>query len=107
MRVIVSFAGKHDSLGVGYRLQARFYTGTKSDALIVPRFSILQAPDRSFYVFKVVDGKLNRQPVKLGLRSDLEIEVAEGLADADRIVARTDATMRDGMKANVAESAQQ
>ena len=107
VRVIVSFAGKHDSLGVGYRLQARFYTGTKSDALIVPRFSILQAPDRSFYVFKVVDGKLNRQPVKLGLRSDLEIEVAEGLADADRIVARPDATMRDGMKADVAESAQQ
>ena len=107
VKAIVAFDGKHDNLGVGYRLQARFLTGSKTDALIVPRFSVLQAPDRTFYVFKVTGGKLQRQPITLGLRSDLELEVVEGLADSDRIVARPDATMKDGMKAETTNTMQQ
>ena len=101
VKVIAAFAGKHDNLGVGYRLHARFLTGAKTDALIVPRFSVLQAPDRSFYVFKVVDGTLVRQAVVIGLRSDLELEVTDGLAESDLIVARPDATMKDGGKVKV------
>jgi HlyD family secretion protein len=99
VNAIVSFNDPHEDLGVGYRLQARFITGSKNDALIVPRFSILQAPDRSFYVFKVVDGRLARQPVKIGLRGDLDMEVTTGLSENDLIVAVPDTTMKDGMKA--------
>jgi HlyD family secretion protein len=102
-------------LGVGYRMQARFFTGSKTDALIVPRFSVLQAApstklravsmvesaDRSFYVFKVVDGRLKRQAVRIGIRSDLELEVTEGLSPDDAIVAEPDTTMKDGMTVNV------
>lgn len=105
VKVIVSLDGKHDGLGVGYRLRARFLTGSKPDALIVARFSVLQAPDRSFYALKVVDGKLVRQPVDIGLRSDLELEVTKGLSPTDRIVARPDATMKDGMKVKVVDTA--
>jgi HlyD family secretion protein len=104
VKVLVELVGEHDGLGVGYRLQARFLTGSEADALIVPRFSVLQAPDRRFYVFKVADGKLVRQDVTIGLRSDLELEVTDGLAPTDRIVARPDATMKDGMKATVSHA---
>jgi len=98
VNVIVSFKDPHEDLGVGYRLQARFITGSKPDALIVPRFSVLQAPDRSFYVFKVVKGRLARQPVTIGLRGDLDMEVTAGLSENDVIVAVPDTTMKDGMK---------
>jgi len=101
VNVIVELAGKRDGLGVGYRMQARFFTGSKPDALIVPRFSVLQAPDRSFYVFKHVGGKLKKQPVVIGLRSDLELEVTQGLSAEDVIVAAPDTTMKDGMKVSV------
>jgi len=101
VNAIVSFNDPHEDLGVGYRLQARFITGSKNDALIVPRFSVLQAPDRSFYVFKVVDGKLARQPITIGLRGDLDMEVTTGLSENDLIVAVPDTTMKDGMKAKV------
>ncbi len=101
VKVLVELVGEPGGLKVGYRLQARFLTGSKADALIVPRFSVLQAPDRAFYVFKVADGKLVRQQVAVGLRSDLELEIAEGLTPTDRIVARPDATMKDGMKVKV------
>jgi len=98
VRVIVSFLKEPQDLGVGYRLQARFETGLKTDALIVPRFSVLQAPDGSFYVFNVVDGRLKKQPVQLGLRSDLEIEVTAGITERDTIVAQPDSSMKEGMK---------
>jgi HlyD family secretion protein len=98
VRAIVSLEGERGNLGVGYRLQARFFTGAKDDALIVPRYSVLQAPDRTFYVLKVADGVIARQNVTIGLRSDLELEVATGLGESDRIVAQPDATMKEGMR---------
>ncbi|MFP4056253.1 MAG: efflux RND transporter periplasmic adaptor subunit [Candidatus Brocadiia bacterium] len=101
VNVIVSLSEKREGLGVGFRLQARFFTGTKAQALVVPRFSVLQAPDGSHYVFRVEDGALRRQPVELGLRSDLELEIVEGLSEDDVLVARPDATMADGMEVSV------
>jgi len=98
VNAIVEITGDHQKLGVGYRLQARFLTGAKPDALIVPRFSVLQAPDRTFYVLKVDGGKLKKQPLKIGLRSDLEMEVINGLSPNDSIVAKPDTTMKEGMR---------
>jgi len=104
VNVIVKFNDPHDELGVGYRLQARFITGSRPDALVVPRFSVLQSPDNSFYVFKIVDGRLTEQPITIGLRSDLEMEVLDGLAESDLIAAVPDTTMNDGMKAKTVSS---
>jgi HlyD family secretion protein len=101
VNVIVSFAGEHENLGVGYRLMATFFTGSKDNALIVPRYSVLQAPDQSFYVLKIVNGKIHEQLVELGLRSDLELEVTDGLSEKDVIVAKPDATMKEGMKVKI------
>ncbi len=98
VNVIVKFGGAHDGLGVGYRVRARFVTGSKDDALIVPRFSVLQAPDRTYYVFTVERGRLRKQPIELGLRNDLELEVVGGLSEKDRIVARPTSAMTSGMK---------
>jgi len=96
VKVIVTPDNHPSNLGVGYRLQARFFTGVKPDALIVPRFSVLQGVDGGHYLFKVVDGKLVRQAVKVGLRNDLDFEIVEGLNLDDRIVAAPDTEMREG-----------
>lgn len=98
VNVIVEITAPHQKFGVGYRLQAQFLTGIKADALIVPRFSVLQAPDRSFYVLKVESGKLKKQIVKIGLRSDLEMELLNGLTQNDSIVAKPDTTMKEGRR---------
>jgi HlyD family secretion protein len=104
VNVIVSLDERPEGLGVGYRLQAQFFTGSNAEALIVPRFSVLQAPDQSFYVFTVRDGKLKRRPVRLGLRSDLELEIVEGLKAEETIVASPEATMHEEMKVKAAEN---
>ncbi len=96
--VVVAFVEPPRNLGVGYRVQARFYTSQKPDALLVPRYSVLQAPDRTHYVLKVAGGVLRRQPVEIGLRTDLQLEIVKGLSASDKIVARADSTMTEGMK---------
>ena len=87
-----------ESLGVGYRLQARFFTGSRKDALILPRYAVMQSPEGDRYVFKITDGQLEKQPVAIGLASDLDLEITEGVTTADVIVAHPDATMEEGMR---------
>lgn len=86
VRVLARLSPVPPWLGAGYRLQARFITGEKEKALLVDRFSVLQDPQGKSYVFKVVNGKLVRQDVELGLRGELEYEIVKGLTTADRIV---------------------
>jgi HlyD family secretion protein len=116
VNVIVALAERPAGLGVGYRLQARFFTASKADALVVPRFSVLQAPYRptedgdtpmslngSFYVLKIEEGKLVKQPVELGLRSDLFLEITSGLSASDEIVATPSANMEEGAKVKLSK----
>lgn len=98
VNVIIKFHEHLQNMGVGYRVQARFFTGRKDSALLVSRFSVMQEPDGDFYVFKVIDNKLKKQKVKIGLKSDLKLEVTKGLNNDDLIVARPDTTMTQGLK---------
>jgi HlyD family secretion protein len=100
VKVVVAPARRPASLGVGYRLQARFFTRVKQNALIVPRFSVLQEVQGEYYVFKVVAGKLVRQTVKVGLRNDLDFEIVDGLSPDEQIVATPDTEMREGDSVN-------
>jgi hypothetical protein len=49
-------------------------------------------------VYKIVDGRLKKTPVQLGLKNDLKLEIAGGLSEKDQIVAQPDTDMKDGMK---------
>ena len=98
VNVIVGFDEKPEKLGVGYRLRARFITGAKTDALILPRFAVMQSPEGDYYVFKLTAGALKKQPVTLGLTSDVELEITDGVTEKDLVVTRPDATMKEEMK---------
>jgi len=104
VNAIVTLPDRPATLGVGFRLQARFFTATKEDALVVPRFSVLQATNKTYYVFLIQGGKLKRRSIELGLRNDLELEVVEGVHESDQIVSTPDATMNDGESVKVTSS---
>ncbi|EGV51881.1 efflux RND transporter periplasmic adaptor subunit [Candidatus Endoriftia persephone] len=93
VRVIASLDQVPATLGVGFRLQGRFFTGISHNTLILPRFSVLQATDGSHYVLRNDHGRLHRQPVIIGLHNDRQLEILEGLSDGESIVALPDADM--------------
>ncbi len=78
-------------LGAEYRLEVRFLLERKENALVVPRYSVLQAPDETYYVIVMQDGDLYRRDVMIGLRNDREFEILDGLAGSETIVAVPDA----------------
>jgi len=87
------------NLGVDYRLQAKFLVGKMNDnALLVPRFSVLQDNQGQFYVFKVKNKKLKKQIVKTSITTDSKIEIKNGLTENDVIVTQPTAEMTNGMK---------
>ena len=100
VNVVIELEGT--GLGVGYQLQARFLVRSHSGALLIDRFSALQAADGGKLVWKVEGERLHSQPVKVGLASETRLEVLEGLKESDRIVAVPDATLIEGMKVRVA-----
>ncbi|MCA9435698.1 MAG: efflux RND transporter periplasmic adaptor subunit [Candidatus Omnitrophica bacterium] len=103
VNVIVSLGNASEDLGVGYRLRARFITDKKDEALLVPRYSVLQDPDDTHYVFKIEVDHLRKTPVTLGLESDLQLEILSGLEKEDRIVEHPDTTLRDGGEVTIIE----
>ena len=98
VNVIVSFQGPHENLGVGYQLQARFVTGSSKDALIIPRSCVMQDVDQRYYVMAIEQNRVKKKWIALGLKSDLEMEIQEGLTEEDTLVLHPDATLRDGMR---------
>ena len=57
------------------------------ERLVVPLSAVLRAGQRSFVFRALGDGRFRPQPVTLGLRSGEQVEVVEGLAAGDPIVA--------------------
>jgi membrane fusion protein (multidrug efflux system) len=63
--------------------------------LLIPEQALI--PDSKVpYVYRVVEGKAKRTPVKTGLRRDAQIEVVEGLSAGDEVVTAGQMKLRDG-----------
>jgi len=86
-------------LGVDYRVQAQFLVGARAkNALIVPRFSVLQDEKGNHYVMLVKNKKLHKQIVKINIITDNKISIINGINANDNIVSQPTADMQDGMK---------
>ena len=101
--VLCSLEKRPANLGVGFRLEGRFIVASKEEALLVPRYSVLQAPDNSYFIFRIDGRRIRKQPVKVGLRSDLDVEIVDGLKEGDLVVAAPDSSMTDGQRVSAEE----
>jgi HlyD family secretion protein len=73
-------------------------TAHRTGALIVPLTAVHDTLTGSPWVWRVVDGKVAKQPIKLGARGDAKAEVVDGLADGDLIVAAGTPTVAEGQR---------
>lgn len=72
---------------------------TERDTVAVP-LTAVGSGTTGATVMKVKDGEVIRQPVKTGIRDGAWIEVVEGLAPGDTVVAKAGAFVRDGDRIN-------
>jgi HlyD family secretion protein len=73
------------TLGDGFRVEARIVIDEARDVLKVPTSALFRVGGESA-VFRVVEGVVHQQPVKVGRQNGLEAEILAGLSEGDQIV---------------------
>jgi membrane fusion protein (multidrug efflux system) len=84
----------------GMFARVRVIVGDRADALMVPEEAIVPQGD-SFFVYRVVDDKAQRVPVRLGVRRDGRVELLDNVKADDRIVTAGVRIQRDGQAVRV------
>jgi HlyD family secretion protein len=74
--------------------------GKRPDALVIPTTALLVDQGKP-YCLAVVDGKIAKLPLGLGLRTGSEVEVLSGLSGDEAIVAKNPASLHDGQPAEI------
>ncbi|MEX0612320.1 MAG: HlyD family efflux transporter periplasmic adaptor subunit [Pirellulales bacterium] len=85
------------SLGDGFRVEARVVIDEARDVLKAPTSALFRVAGESA-VFRVVDGVVHEQRVKVGRQNDLEAEILEGLAEGDQLVLHPSDRIEDGVR---------
>jgi multidrug efflux pump subunit AcrA (membrane-fusion protein) len=72
----------------GTSVQLSLTAKTVKDALVVPAAAVISAADGSSAVMIAgSDGKAHQKTVKLGIRQDDDVQILEGVTEADKVVA--------------------
>jgi HlyD family secretion protein len=96
--VIVDFVSPPDTwrrLGDGYRVEAKFITWERSDALTVPAGALFRRGD-GWAAFLVDGGRARLTAIRTGQSSGLLTEVLDGVSAGDRVVVHPDDALEDG-----------
>jgi membrane fusion protein (multidrug efflux system) len=70
---------------------------------VIPEESIFPVGDDK-YVYKVVDGRAQRQKVEIGQRRDGKVEIVGGLRASDTVVTDGIVKLRDGAPVRIANA---
>lgn len=100
VRVIVDFVSPREdwqSLGDGYRVEARFVLWEGDDILQVPTSALFRQGE-GWAVFAVEGGRARATPVETGQRAGLATQVLSGLAAGTRVISHPDDKIGDGTR---------
>jgi HlyD family secretion protein len=73
-------------------------TARQANAVVVPAAAVHDANSRQPWVQVVRDGRVHRQDVELGARSDGKVEIRRGLAAGEQIAPASQPALRDGSR---------
>ncbi len=84
------------SLGDGYRVEARITVSEIADALLIPN-SALFRHQRDWHVLTIRNGKAVLQKVVIGLQNEVQTQIIQGLSDLDEVILYPSDTLKPGM----------
>lgn len=94
---LVSPAGKWQSLGDGYRVDARIVVANLDNAVKVAVGALFREGNQ-WAVFAVSDGRARKRIVQLARRNGLEAVVDKGLQPGERVIVHPGDAVRDGVR---------
>ena len=88
----------------GMFARVRLLFSDDRDSVAVPEQSLIPVGD-DHYLFKVVDGRAQRNKVEIGQRRNGQVEILQGLAAGDLVVTAGQLKLRDGVQVKIADPA--
>jgi membrane fusion protein, multidrug efflux system len=88
------------ALRPGMFARVRLTLEERPDSLLVPEQALVPARNESF-LYRIVDGKAVRTPVRPGLHRGGEVEILEGLSPGDTVVTAGQMKIGDGMPVTI------
>ena len=91
----VELLEKDESIYLGMDAKMTIYTNKAENAWILPTQAVNANKDGDF-VYVVVDGKIVKKPIKVGIISNGKAEITEGITDGDEVVYNYGGNLEDG-----------
>jgi len=84
-------------LGDGYRVEARIVVWEQADVLMAPASAVFRDGD-GWAAYRVENGRARKVPLRVGQRSDVEVQVLAGLEAGDEVVTYPGDSVEDGVR---------
>lgn len=106
IEVLIGIEGAGDILKPGLNVTCDISTVDKKGVLLAPMEAI--SPDKDdnklVYVVDKAKGVMNMKKVTLGINSDMNVEVIDGLKAGDLVILNTQPTFKDGARVRIQEN---
>lgn len=105
IEVIISVENPEGLLKPGMNVSCDIYTVSKSGVIVIPMEMITEDKDgnKLVYVVNTENNTMKSVMVKLGINSDMAVEVTEGLKEGDVVIREPQPMFRDGAKVRILE----
>ena len=91
------------ALGDGYRVEVEFIVQRADNVLQVPANALFRLGD-GWAAYRLVNGKAQRTPVQIGMRSALAAEVKSGLEQDQSVIIQPDERIGDGTRIQASDT---
>ncbi len=101
--VIIDFTSPAElwqSLGDGYRLDAKFIIWEGKDVLQVPESALFRSDD-GWALFAVEGGRAKKRDVKPGRRNGIDSEILSGISEGSIVITHPDDAVSDGVRVSL------
>ena len=101
--VLCSVDNSNLTLLPNINVEVKIMVRQRKDAVVVPRAAV-RYDKGQHYVFILIDDKLHRRNINVGIASAADYEVLSGLSVDDRVALMGDSTLRNGMEVRAVEA---
>ncbi len=98
LRSEIDVSNEQGTLRPGMYSNVELTVAEKSDVLTLPKAAVLVADGQSFCNTVSTDGSVIRKPIKTGIRSATDIEIASGLDGSEDVIISNAGAFKEGQK---------
>ncbi|GFZ29558.1 macrolide ABC transporter [Clostridium zeae] len=95
--VEIDILDKPDGLKIDFDTDVDVLLGQVNNVIKVPAESLRTDKNARNYLYVISGGKAVEKEVKLGLQSDMEAQVTEGLSNGDKVILNPSSSVKDGV----------